>query len=223
MLTSPALLTNPQSAGQSAENSLSRLGEDYESFLTLLTAQLTNQDPLSPVDSTDFVAQLAQLSQVEQAVQTNDRIETLTQQVFGLMNLNGAHLIGKEVKAQSTTLRLEGGNASATYLVADGAISLEARIVDPLKRVVRSVRGLPAESGQEHALNWDGLDDFGELQLEGKYSVELDARNADGERVDASLYRAEEVTEVIFHEGDLLLTLFGGDTVSSTEVVSVSQ
>ena len=50
---------------------------DYESFLTLLTAQLKNQDPLKPLESTEFVAQLASFSAVEQQVRTNDSLTAI--------------------------------------------------------------------------------------------------------------------------------------------------
>ena len=61
MLTSPTLLSNMTAANKnSASDSLSQLGNDYNKFLTLLTAQIQNQDPLEPVDSTQFVAQLDQ-------------------------------------------------------------------------------------------------------------------------------------------------------------------
>ena len=56
MLTSQTLLNNFTSTNQSsAQDSLGQLGEDYTKFLTLLTAQIQNQDPLEPVDSTQFV------------------------------------------------------------------------------------------------------------------------------------------------------------------------
>lgn len=50
---------------------------DYDAFLRLLTTQLTNQDPLNPMDNTEYVAQLATFSEVEQSIQTNQMLETL--------------------------------------------------------------------------------------------------------------------------------------------------
>ena len=49
-----------------------KIEANFDTFLSLLTAQLRNQDPLEPVNSTDFVAQLAQFSAVEQQVQSNN-------------------------------------------------------------------------------------------------------------------------------------------------------
>ncbi len=50
---------------------------DYNAFLTLLIAQMKNQDPMEPTQSSDYVAQLATFSQVEKSVQMNDRLASL--------------------------------------------------------------------------------------------------------------------------------------------------
>ncbi len=223
MLTSPVLLEQARAAaGDNGTSSISQLGEDYQSFLTLLTAQIENQDPLSPVDSTDFVAQLAQLSQVEQAVQTNDQLERLGNQVAALMNLGGTDLIGREVKTSTNLAELRNGAIQSSYAVENGAVSVEARIIDPVGRVVRTLRGLPTDAFTETPLNWDGKDDSGVAQLDGVYTVELIAQDANGDAVAAELSRTAEVKEVIFQDGEILFTLSGDEIVSSVTVLGAS-
>lgn len=223
MLTSPALLTNANAAQQSqSATSLSQLGDDYNKFLTLLTAQISNQDPLAPVDSTQFVAQLAQLSQVEQAVQTNDRMELLTNQVAGLMNLSGTDLIGRNVKATSNIAWLEDGAINSTYALADGAVDVEARFIDPLGRTVRTIQGLATDAYEEMPLVWDGKDDAGNPQLDGKYTIQIVATDAEGEPVAVEVSRNAKVKEVIFQDGEILFNLQGDEVVSSVTVLSAS-
>lgn len=223
MLTSPALLTNANAAQQSqSATSLSQLGDDYNKFLTLLTAQISNQDPLAPVDSTQFVAQLAQLSQVEQAVQTNDRMELLTNQVAGLMNLSGTDLIGRNVKATSNIAWLEDGAINSTYALADGAVDVEARFIDPLGRTVRTIQGLATDAYEEMPLAWDGKDDAGNPQLDGKYTIQIVATDAEGEPVAVEVSRNAKVKEVIFQDGEILFNLQGDEVVSSVTVLSAS-
>src|ERR1700759_3303951 len=53
-------------------------------FLTLLTAQLKNQDPTNPTDPTQFVAQLAQFSTVEQLTKSNTTLDTISQSLSGM-------------------------------------------------------------------------------------------------------------------------------------------
>ncbi len=223
MLTTPALLERVGATSQpSSDSSLSQLGDDYNKFLTLLTAQISNQDPLEPVDSTQFVAQLAQLSQVEQAVQTNAQLETLTNQISGLMNLGGTNLLGREVSISSNVLELENNSVNSTYSVGAGAVDVSARISDPLGRIVRTLGGLSTTPGQQTALDWNGNDDFGNGMLEGNYTVEIIALESNGTRVDSAVSRSAVVQDVRFHEGELLFGLSGGEVVSSVTVQAAS-
>lgn len=224
MLTNTALLESISADNQRTGNaSLSQLGEDYNKFLTLLTAQISNQDPLAPVDSTQFVAQLAQLSQVEQAVRTNTQLETLSNQIAGLMNLGGTDLLGREVSVSSNVMELENGSVNSNYTLDAGAVDVSARITDPLGRVVRTIGGLSTTPGQETSLNWDGNDDFGNAMLDGKYTVEILAVASGGEAVTSQVSRSAVVEQVLFQEGEILFGLSGGEIVSSVTVRSASE
>jgi flagellar basal-body rod modification protein FlgD len=64
-------------------------------FLTLLTIQLTNQDPIDPVNQEDFVAQLSQFSMLEQIENLNSTFEQVlrTEQIS-----QGINLVGKNAE-----------------------------------------------------------------------------------------------------------------------------
>lgn len=72
---SPLLTTNSAGTDGSATSPPAApqagVSVDENTFLTLLVAQLKNQDPLSPQDGTQFVSQLAQFSQLEQLIGIN--------------------------------------------------------------------------------------------------------------------------------------------------------
>lgn len=221
MLTSPALLNNATDQMTGA-NSLSQLGEDYTNFLNLLTAQVSNQDPLEPVDASQFVTQLAQLSQVEQTVRTNTQLETLTAQISGLLNVGGTDLLGRSVSVNSDKLMLENGTAATSYELSSAAQDVTARVIDPLGRVVRTVQGLSGQSGVETPLIWDGTDDFGNPMLAGEYKILITATDDNGDAIPVDTYRDATVQEVRFQEGQLLFEVTGGETVSSISVKSAS-
>ncbi|WGH77502.1 flagellar hook capping FlgD N-terminal domain-containing protein [Jannaschia ovalis] len=103
---------------------------DFDMFLTLLTTQIRNQDPLEPADSTEYTAQLATFSGVEQAVQTND----LLRDVLGRLELqqaNGAAAwIGMEVRHAGPIAR-DGGPRELGFDIPPGADAAELVISDP--------------------------------------------------------------------------------------------
>ncbi len=93
----PAPQTNGAYPSQTPE-SPTATGGDFETFLTLLTAQMRNQDPMKPMDSTAFVAQLASFSAVEQQVKTNTYLESMLGAISNTSGNNISDWIGKEVR-----------------------------------------------------------------------------------------------------------------------------
>ena len=59
----------------STSTAISNASVDYNSFLKLLVAEMSNQDPLNPTDSTEYMGQLATFSNVGQTIQTNKKLE----------------------------------------------------------------------------------------------------------------------------------------------------
>src|SRR6478735_4764848 len=65
------------SSSTSTAASSAKLTQSYDSFLKLLTTQLQNQDPMSPMESSEFTNQLVQFSQVEQQISQNSKLDKL--------------------------------------------------------------------------------------------------------------------------------------------------
>lgn len=202
--------------------SLSQLSQDYTRFLTLLTAQIQNQDPLAPMDSTQFVSQLAQLSQVEQAVKTNSNLDLVSAQLGALTSVSGASMIGHDVTVSSAQTYLEGGQTDGFYMLSGEAAEVSVKIVDPLVgKVVREMTGLPTDAGELTALGWDGKDDLGEDVLDGSYVMQLTALDNDGNPVPAYTYRKTTVQEVLYAQGSIFYGLKGDQNVSADAVQAV--
>ena len=91
-----------------------RLAENFDTFLTLLTTQLKNQDPLSPMDSNDFTQQMVQMTGVEQQLLTNDLLNKLISNTSSGIS-TAVSLIGKDVRAVSDEATLSGGQAKWAY------------------------------------------------------------------------------------------------------------
>jgi len=159
----------------------SELGQ--QEFLQLLVAQLQNQDPVNPMDGAEFAAQLADFNSVEQLISVNEGLSQLaiSQDLMGasLTNSMAASLTGKEVRALSNQIALSSeGNASVNYKLNDSASQVEIVIRTESGAEIRreTLSGIP--SG-DNSWTWDGLDTNGERMGEGKYTVEVIAKNGD--------------------------------------------
>src|SRR5258708_4771350 len=100
------------------------LATNFNTFLSLLTTQLKNQDPLSPLDSNQFTQQLVQMTGVEQQLNANDLLKQLVANTSGGIS-TAVSLIGKDVKAVSDTANISGGKAQWTYHLPTAAQSVK--------------------------------------------------------------------------------------------------
>lgn len=66
-----------------ATKKTSTTGDQKDMFMTLLVAQLKNQDPLAPQDGTEFVAQLTQMNSLDQLVSIRESIDKLNTYIQG--------------------------------------------------------------------------------------------------------------------------------------------
>src|SRR5579871_1104868 len=99
-MTTPVTSTGSTttSTGTSSSNdALSGLSSNFSTFLTLLTTQLKNQDPTSPMDSNQFTQQLVEFSQVEQQINTNDNLQTLISQGSSTASAMATTYLGRNV------------------------------------------------------------------------------------------------------------------------------
>lgn len=125
---------------------------DFQSFLTLLTAQLRHQDPLSPLDSTQFVAQLASFSTVEELVNANARLDQIASELSGGSIDRYAGWIGREAEAQGAPLLFEGAPTPLRAQADASADRVELVVRDAAGNVVH--RAPIANTGE--IVIWDG-------------------------------------------------------------------
>ena len=141
--TYPTTPARPENAG--AAKAAKSVTGDFQTFLTLLTAQLRAQDPLNPADSTEFVAQLADFAGVEQQVQTNQKLDALVTALSDDSAKGLSVWLGMQVRAAAsaafdgtTPLALhttpEPGAELAVLVVRDTVGTEVARVtVDPTR------------------------------------------------------------------------------------------
>ncbi len=104
----------PSSTGQPA------IGEEFNSFLKLLTAQMRNQDPLAPLDSTQFVEQLATFSALEQQVRSNSSLEIIATMMNDMTGLLASQWLGQAVSIEAPRLPYTGTNVNFSIAPPSG-------------------------------------------------------------------------------------------------------
>lgn len=201
-----------------ASASTKNLSENYQSFLKLLVAQVSYQDPLNPVEGTDFIAQLATLTGVEQSLKLNEQMEALRAQLGLSAALSESSLIGRSVTVPSEVVILGEGGASFSYELDSAAETVTAVISDAAGNPVRSLEGLPGGAGERISLTWDGTDADGIALPPGQYRIALATEGAEGSY---NTYASFRVRSISFDSGRQYLDLEGGGAVTSDQIVRI--
>lgn len=182
-----------------AAGSRTRLSDNYDTFLVLLTAQLQNQDPLAPMDSTQFTQQLVQFSQVEQQIRTNEQLEGLAGQYQAASAGAALSYLGKDaiIAADETYLAGDPPTANWAYRMPEAATSMTIQVKDMQGRVVYETNTAARGAG-EHLFTWDGKKTNGETAANGVYQISIEAENAAGTSLTPTISVRETIMGVDF-------------------------
>ena len=206
--------------GQSLGLGTGSLAETFDNFLLLLTTQLQNQDPLSPMETNEFTQQLVAFTEVEQSIKTNDRLEQLIDLQLGNQITSAAGYIGRSVEAESEFLSLDGGQSTLTYGLGASAARTTIQIQDQSGLVVRTING-ETEPGV-YRLNWDGTDDGGSPLPDGVYRSVVTAVDGNDTPLPVATGTVGRVTGVEIVDGQVVLSL-NGLKIPIDKVVSVTE
>ncbi len=202
-------------------NSRNSLASSEETFLALLTTQLKNQDPLSPLDSNEFTAQIVQMTGVEQQLLTNDLLAMLVGMNDGGL-AGSVNLIGKTVTAATPDATLQGGQSTWTYDLDRKATSVKYEVVNSAGQTVfsRTDSGVAAGEGD---FKWDGKTTQGtQLPDGGTYSLKITATGSGGETIKSSIYTTGVASAVETVNGQTVVSI-GKLKIPLSAISSVQQ
>jgi len=160
--------------GSKAKDSTSTTSGAQDRFLTLLTAQLKNQDPLNPLDNAQMTSQLAQISTVDGIEKLNKTLQTLLGNAADTQVMQAAALVGRQVLVEGKALALQQGLGAAGVDLAGPADAVTATIKDANGLVVRTL-ALGALPAGTQVFGWDGKSDNGSVAADGDYTVSFTA------------------------------------------------
>lgn len=203
-----------------------RLASDKHTFLKLLVAQLTNQDPLNPTEDKEFVAQLAQFTSLEQLQEINAGMGTLNTTMTQSQLMTATGFIGKNVvtTGDQVTKFTQGGNiytTTAWYTFEQAAETVQATVLDSSGNIVYQ-EDLGARSIGSHQFNWNGRNMVGQEVPSGVYTVSITAQDKNG----TTVFPLQQITARVLgvtNEGDgYKLILDGGRVVPLMNVTEIT-
>jgi flagellar basal-body rod modification protein FlgD len=198
------------------------LASDFSSFLQLLTTQLQNQDPLSPMDSTEFTNQLVQFSAVEQQININSKLDSLVSLGLGNSMSSAIGYVGKDVSYISSEFNFDGTRPiemNYAYSGAKEAVNSKIRIYNEEGDLVFETNA--STNSGKNDFTWDGKDNEGNLVEAGTYEIKIDALDIDGKSVDSTIVVTGNARGIETQNG-LIFLLIGERAVSLGNVINVS-
>src|ERR1700733_8330528 len=161
--TTPTTPTTPAVGGSSSTSSgtnpLSTTGTTLggTDFLTLMLAQLQNQDPTNPVDSSTFLTQLSELSEVQGITQLNTSFTALSNSLSSSQALQASSLLGHQALVASSTATPPTNGATTTGApdVAKTALGVTVSVSKSAGVIVQQIN-LGAQSTGIANFSWNG-------------------------------------------------------------------
>lgn len=197
------------------------LSDDKTAFLSLLTTQLENQNPLSPVDTTEFTNQLISYSTLEQLMNLNEQVESLVTLQSATSILSSFSYLGCEVEVNGTTTTLQEGEAEWNYVVDDDATNLTLQVTDEDGNIVYS-EALTDVTAGTYNYTVSSADLGTDLPDGSSYTLSVIATDSDGNKVETDA-NAIVTVENIETSGDEITMSAGSVTFTSSDIMSLSK
>lgn len=214
--TTTAQTTPTKTAGDSA---VTGFAQNFDSFLMLLTTQLKNQDPLSPLSATEFTTQLVQFAGVEQNIRQSKSLDELVAMQKSFQTTNAVGYIGKSVDVGGSNVLLQNGASKFSYTLAGAATETTITIKDSSGNIVRTLPGNTLQG--VHTLNWDGKDKNNNTLADGVYTFSVAAKN--GNVAVSTTTGFSGVVSAVDTSGSQVLLVVNNNKVPLSDVQAVRQ
>ena len=171
--------TVASSAGATGVDKNSLAG-NFQTFLTLLTTQLKNQNPLDPLDTNQFTQQLVQFAQVEQQLKQNEQLAALVAMERTAQATTALAYVGQTVVVDGQTAALKDGQATWSF-VAPKPVAAAITVKSATGQTVYS-GNFTINTGTQN-FTWDGRDNSGVKWPDGNYTLSVTGKDASGQPV----------------------------------------
>ncbi len=215
-------LPTSSSSGSSASLSSTTggtLAGNFQTFLTLLTTQLQNQNPLDPLDTNQFTQQLVQFASVEQQLKTNDQLTTLVSLQQTAQSTQALTFVGKTAVVDGSTAALTNGSATWNIGVPTNS-NVNISITNSTGQTVFTNQ-YAVQAGQNQTFGWDGKGNDGTQWPDGQYKLTATATDTAGNTVAVTTQIQGVVNSVDLTQSPPLLSI-NGQTYTVNQIKSIS-
>lgn len=184
-------------------------------FMTLLVAQLKNQDPMNPMDNAQMTSQMAQINTVTGIEKVNSTLKSMASQFTGMQVLQGSSMVGHDVMIESNTLSRRDGLGGGAIDLSGKADSITVDILSPGGQVLETFDMGALDAGR-HYFDWDSSTYTGS----GDPSFRVTAKLA-GQPVASTSLARDTVVSVGSENGAMSVQLQGRGSVAYDRVKAI--
>jgi len=217
--TTPLPPSTPGSPSSLNGTAGATLAGNFQTFLTLLTTQLKNQDPLTPLDTNQFTQQLVQFASVEQQLKTNNQLTTLVSLQQTAQSTQALTFVGKTAAVDGSTAALSQGQATWKLSVPTNS-NVSISIANSTGQAVLTGT-LPVSAGSNQPFTWNGKGNDGTQLPDGKYKLTATAADSAGNPIAVSTQIEGVVSSVDLTQSPPLLSI-DGQNFTVNQVKSIS-
>lgn len=218
--TATTTSTAAATSTSNAATSRTTIAQNFDTFLTLLTTQLKNQNPTDPLDTNQFTAQLVQFATVEQQIRSNQNLESILALQKAAQTSSAVGFLGQQVAAEGQT----------TYLDPAKGANWNYSVSKPAKATI-TIRDSAGTTvfAEETTLNagegtykWDGRGTSGSKMPAGDYTINIAAKDASGAPVSVST-EVKGIVDEVDMSGATPVLRVGSVTLSMDKVKSITR
>jgi flagellar basal-body rod modification protein FlgD len=216
--TLPASSKSGSSAAASNALASSQIAGNFQSFLTLLTTQLQNQNPLSPLDTNQFTQQLVEFAGVQQQLNTNDSLATLVSLQQTAQSTQALGFVGKTAVVNGSTATLTNSRATWQLSVPSNS-DVTINIASSTGQTVYTGTFAVA-AGNNQPFAWNGLASDGTQLPDGSYKLTATGKDSTGNTVGITTQVEGVVNSVDLTQSPPLLSI-DGQTYTVNQIQSI--
>lgn len=208
-------LINPTKTTGNQSDAVKKAQDNQDRFLTLLVAQMKNQDPMNPMENAQLTSQIAQIQTVTGIDQLNTGIDKLGNQLGQTQGMNAVSMVGRSVMLEGNRLLMGSEAAQGAFELDGAADAVKVEIVTAAGTVIDTLQ-LGAASQGRHTFTWKPETYSGDQQLYARIEATRGSK-----LVKSTTYSRDMVMALNTKDGQLKFELASGKEAGFSDLVSV--